>query len=192
MAGDTTPSNVYGNTPAPTTIRTIQEARLALVNDQAGNSPLEHIDYQQMRNADGSVSLVGILNAEQYMTWESVLRRDSQSLQRWLQLSANLVMSAAQTDRFGLSWALVETRVSVPTWALPSEVTALTDGRFLIVRYVAGASTDHPQVDLRPLSTLGAPADPTATWSRYGPQLRFDGTDIYRPTGTTDAAPKKP
>lgn len=189
--GDQRPGDVYGDSPVAS-IRTIQEARLALVNDQAGRGPIPQIDYQQMRNASGTVSLVGILNAEQYMTWEAVLRREPESLQDWLQAAANLVLNPAQTDQFALNWALVETRLSPPSWALPSEVTALEDGKYLIVRYLAGTSPGQARVDLRPLSSLGSQADSTAAWSRYGPQIRFDSTDIYRPSGVSGTEPKKP
>jgi hypothetical protein len=191
--GDSKPGNVYGDSPAPVAaIKTIQEARLALLNEQASHGSIPQIDYQQMRNASGTVSLVGILSAEQYMTWESILRREPESLTHWLQASADLVLSPAQGDQFALNWALVETRVSVPSWALPSEVTSLADGRFLIVRYLAGTSPGQSQVDIRPLSSLGSQADSTAAWSRYGPQIRFDDTDIYRPSGVTGTGPKTP
>lgn len=190
--GNPKPDNVYGSTRPTVAIKTIQEARLALINDQTGHSPIPQIDYQQMRNASGSVSLVGILNAEQYMTWEALLRRDPQSLDHWLQEAAGLVLGPSQTEQFALSWSLVETRTSVPNWALPSEVTALEDGRFLIVRYLAGTRPGQTHVDIRPLSSLGSEADPAASWSKYGPQIRFDSTDIYRPTGVTGTGPKKP
>lgn len=185
------PGHIYRVTP-PTlpAITTIGEARAALQTDRTAIALIPGLEYQEMRNADGSVSLVGMLSVEQYMSWEATLRRDPAGLKRWLQAAADLVLSAKQTDRFALSWALVETRVSVPSWALPSEVTPLADGRFLIVRYLAGtAGLGQTEVAVRSADSLGSPADPTAAWARFGPQIRFDGTDIYRPTGV---APKSP
>lgn len=185
------PDHVY-RVPPPTlpSIRTLTEARTALQSDRTGVALIPGLEYQEMRNADGSVSLVGMLSVEQYMSWEALLRRDPDGLKRWLQSAAELVLSPNQTDRFALSWALVETRVSVPHWALPSEVTALADGRFLVVRYLAGTTgLGEPTVAVREADSLGSPADPGAAWSRFGPQIRFDSTDIYRPTGVTPKTP---
>lgn len=170
----------------------IGAARLALQSDPAHIALIPGLEYQQMRNADGSISLVGMLTVEQYLTWEATLRRDPAALKRWLQSAAEIALSPAQADRFALSWALVETRPSPPSWALPSEVTALADGQFLVVRYLASATgPDLLSVTVREADSLGSPANPEATWSRFGPQIRFDGTDIYRPTGTDGTTKKR-
>lgn len=185
------PDHVYRVTP-PTlpAVTSLAEARITLQNDRTGIALIPGLEYQEMRNADGSVSLVGMLSVEQYMSWEALLRRDPDGLQKWLQSAAELVLSPKQADQFALSWALVETRVSVPSWALPSEVTALADGRFLVVRYLAGTTgLGQPTVAVRAADSLGSPAEPGAAWSRFGPQIRFDSTDIYRPSGV---APKMP
>ncbi|HLO04231.1 MAG TPA: hypothetical protein VK191_14055 [Symbiobacteriaceae bacterium] len=191
VAGHPNPDQIYTVTnPGRPTITTIGDARTALQSDWTGIALISGLEYQQMRNADNSVSLVGMLSVEQYMSWEATLRRDPAALQHWLQAAATLVLNPMQTDRFALSWALVETRASVPSWALPSEVTPLADGRFLVVRYLAGTTgLGQPTVEVRAAASLGSPADPSASWSRFGPQIRFDGTDIYRPSGV---APKSP
>jgi hypothetical protein len=193
LGGPLNPDRVYKVTvPSRPAIRSIGEAKQALQDDRTGIALVGGIEYQQMRNADGSISLVGMLTVEQYLTWETILRRDPDALKRWLQAAATLVFGPEQADQFALSWALVETRVSVPSWALPSEVTPLADGRFLVVRYLAGTvGLGQPSVEVRQADSLGSPADPKAVWSRFGPQIRFDGTDIYRPSGvgTTTKTP---
>jgi hypothetical protein len=187
------PSDVYGGSAvadnAP--IRTIQDAQLALIADRVGSGPVKGIDYQQMRNTGFGISLVGMLNWAQYQAWEEALRQDPAALERWLTKTAALAFGPDQTDRFAISWALVDTLPSVPPGIQPSEVTPLESGEFLVIRFLAGTKRPgEPAIELRRLDDLGAAAGGQEAWARYGPQIRFDSTDIYRPSGVTGTAPK--
>ena len=158
------------------------------------------VEYQQMTQSASAtgLSLVGIISAEGYAQWEQALRLNPGGLKRWLESAALRAQPAAQTDRFHLAWAVVDVLREYPEGFATNEVIPLNNRTFLVVRPLA-ATEDHTKssVVLRPLTSLAASAsgrvvtDRTA-WTAYGPLIRFDTTDRYRPDRTNGAIPLKP
>lgn len=185
-------------TPAPATMNDARDARLALArefNHYAGAAAqISQIDHQQMRNAGMSASLVGILSVEAYQGWQRAAHDEPHRLQAWLESAARKVLPAISQERFFLAWAVVDVRSDRPPGFSESEVTALANGRFLVVRPLA--STIDPgeaTVSLRtpPSPSGGAAVSGAGPWATYGPVLRFDATDLYRPLGTAGTKPKE-
>jgi hypothetical protein len=180
---------------------TIMEARLALQSDfseyRVGNTTL-YVEYQQMRQSAMGVSLVGLLHAHDYEDWATALRTDPDALKRWLEAAARRVQDASTRDRFHLSWAVVEVLRDPPEGFGPAEVTLLDNRAYLVTRPLA-STVDHTkaEVSLRPLASLeqaagGQPVISNDPWAAYGPVLRFDAADIYRPERVRGAKPFTP
>jgi hypothetical protein len=176
----------------------IIEARKALAADysefKTGDSVLR-FEYQQMRGAAGLTSVVGMIAASDYPKWEAALRMDPDALERWLENAARRVQSAAIRDRFHVAWAVIDVQRDLPYGFADYEVIPLENRSFLITRPLA-ATVDHTQTEIsvRPLESLAAaaankPAAATSPWATYGPLLRFDTTDIYRPAGASSTQP---
>jgi hypothetical protein len=178
----------------------IREARLALLSDfgtyQTGAGTIT-LDYQQMRQAAMGRSLVGLISVADYARWEQALREDPAQLQAWLQKAAARVQEAAARDRFHLAWAVVDVVRYRPEGFTAGEITPLSNRTYLVIRPLA-STVDHTktEVALRPLSSLTAgavtPAEATAPWAVYGPVIRFDSNDLYRPLKAAGAKPIQP
>jgi hypothetical protein len=173
------------------------EARLALATDfpifQAGNISF-HAEYQLMRAGDGT-SLVGILAADEYPQWERAVREQPDALKSWLTRAAARVQDASAHDRFHVAWAVVDVLRERPTGFADAEVTVLENRTFLVIRPLA-ATLDHTKSDisLRPLASLLQSAAnqqvvATEPWAAYGPVIRFDADDLYRPLRTNGQQP---
>ena len=177
----------------------IREARQELVRAfgrlQIGNRVIPSIDYQQMRNAGESISVVGMIRASDYATWTAIQQENPEQLQAWLENVARRVQAAAIRDRFWLSWAVVEVLPDKPSGFASYEVTPLVGGTFLVVRPLAAtmdpADTtvslrapvgDSPEAGQRPPGS--------SPWATYGPVIRFDSTDLYRPAGLAGTRPQ--
>ncbi len=180
------PRYTYGP-PAPMDIR---EARDTLAREfglYSTESVSFSVQYQQMRHAGLGRSLVGMISVQDYPQWERALREEPGALEAWLRQAAERVRPAAREDGFHLAWAVVDVLGAKPAGFAPFEVTPLNDGTYLVVRPLAAtADHRHTEVALRPLGSLslaaaGQQAAMNSPWSIYGPVLRFDQTDIYRP-----------
>lgn len=187
------PSSVYG-LPAPTSLR---EARTVLAREffryETGNRSVR-FDYQEMRHTGSGTSLVGQVSVADYAAWEAAVRTNPQALERWLEAALKKAQPAVQRDRFHLAWAVVGVVPTRPAGFADHEVTPLADGTFLVTRPLA-ASVDYnsSMVSLRSLDSLrlsvaGLPVTSGSPWATYSPLIRFDSTDIYRPTS---AMPKR-
>lgn len=180
---------------APRPITNVGEARSVLnaefSNYAAGTVVVRGIEYQVMRNGGYTTSLVGLLPVGAYEAWKTALEADANRLQAWLDAAAERVRPAVERDRFFLSWAIVEVAPSRPAGFADHEVIAQTDGTYLIIRPLASTtSLTDLKVTLRPHSSLQAVATGQVThsagpWVTYGPVIRYDSADIYRPTGVT-------
>lgn len=172
------------------TATTIMEARMALQSDfseyRTGSGTI-YIEYQQMRQAASGISLVGLIQAHDYEDWSTALRTDPEGLKHWLESAARRVQQASTADHFHLSWAVVDVLRDPPEGFGPTEVTLLDNRTYLVTRPLA-STVDHTKADvsLRPLLSLekaaaGERVNSNDPWAAYGPLLRFDATDIYRP-----------
>lgn len=184
----------YQNGP-PRDVRMARSALTAMYAEYTGAGPFS-VEYQQMRHAGLGTSLVGLLRVDEYEGWATALQREPEKLQRWLESAARLAQPAAERDHFHLSWAVVEVRRSRPAGFADAELTPLSDGSYLILRPLA-STVDHTKEDvsLRPLATLttataGRPVNDGSPWATYGPVLRFDESDLYRPSGLTGTRPR--
>jgi len=153
------------------------------------------VEYQAMRQAERGTSLVGIVLVADYANWERTLRETPDKLQQWLEAAVARVQEAAVADRFHTAWAVVEVLREDPPGFATNEVTPLTNRSFLVVRPLA-ATRDHTktEVAVRPLASLadsvsGRLVSERSPWALYGPVIRFDTTDIYRPDRARDARP---
>lgn len=153
------------------------------------------IDYQMMRNSGVSTSLVGMISVQQYPLWAKAVREQPNELQDWLNAASRSVAPAVTRDHFFLAWAVVDVVSSRPTGFANHEVTLLDDGRFLVIRPLAATSEQMQSlVTLRSSESLsqstgGRPG--AGPWSVYGPVIRFDNTDLYRPPALTNTKPAR-
>lgn len=180
---------------APRPITKVGEARAVLNTEfssyAAGAVILRGIEYQQMRNGGYTTSLVGILPVGGYQPWKTALEENPDRLQAWLESAAERVRPAVERDRFFLSWAVVEVVPSRPAGFADHEVIAQTDGTFLVIRPLASTTgLNDLKVTLRPHSNLMAVTTGQVThsagpWVTYGPVIRYDTADLYRPVGVT-------
>lgn len=185
-----TPVNVYFRGPAAN----IDDARLALLTDfgiyRLGNEAIS-IDYEKMRQESGSVSLVGLISVRDYDVWSRALASQPDSLKRWLERAAARVQSAAAKEGFHLAWAVVDVTRDKPAGFTDDEAQPLDNRAFLIIRPLA-STVDHTKTDvsLRPAGTP-AQAGPAGAspWAVYGPVIRFDDTDLYRPARAMSSRP---
>lgn len=174
---------------APRVVKDLRDAQAEL-NDHFsrysdGSTTIDYIEYRVMRNVGLSVSLVGIVGGENYAAWNRALQQNPQRLRAWLETAAARVLPATSAENVFLAWAVVEVRPDRPTGFTAAEVKALDNGRYLVTRPLAAtADPGQTTVTLRPVvtGTGGAPAQNTP-WATYGPQIRGDSTDIYRPMG---------
>jgi hypothetical protein len=179
----------------------IVEARKALASDfselKVGSATIA-FEYQQMGQAGGTgKSVVGMIPASSYETWSTALRTEPDVLKKWLEDAARRVQSAAARDRFHIAWAVVDDLRDLPTGFADYEITPLENRTFLVIRPLA-STVDYTKTDisLRPLASLDAavanqPLTAPGPWATYGPVLRFDATDMYRPLGVRDTRPVK-
>lgn len=191
---------VEKNPPEPFTgpANNIIDARKALAWDYGtytfGGRSID-FEYQQMRQVAMGTSIVGMIDIEEYDTWSSALRQEPQALQRWLEKAAERVLPASTQDRFSIAWAVVDVVRDLPTGFADYEVTPLDNRSFLVIRPLA-ATQDYTKtgVQVRPLESLTASVNgqkvPTTTpWMVYGPVIRFNNTDLYRPARIGNAQP---
>jgi hypothetical protein len=197
---DSTASSDVGTQPSPhftgkATNRL--EARLALATDfpvfRAGNISF-HVEYQLMRAGAGT-SLVGLLADDEYPQWERAVREQPDALKSWLTAAAGRVQDASARDRFHVAWAVVDVLRERPAAYADSEITVLENRTYLVIRPLA-ATLDHTksEISLRPLaSLLQSAANQQVTssdpWAAYGPVIRFDADDLYRPLRTNGQQP---
>ncbi len=192
-AGTTIP----GGTPtssqspgAPSEVKDLRDAKAALDESFSffaqGGAVISPVQYQLMTNAGFSKSLVGMISVEDHEAWQRAVRENPQALKAWLEKAAARVRPALEKEQVFLAWAVVEVRRERPAGFNESEVKSLSDGSYLITKPLA--STIDPSqtaVSLRPAASPG-PGSTAASgpWGTYGPQIRFDSTDMYRPLGS--------
>ncbi len=180
-------------------MRDIRDARAELARSfaryQAEGAVIPRIDYQQMRNVGTGVSLVGLLSVDAYNGWTRALQTDPAGLKTWLESATRNVLPAMERDRFAVSWAVVDVRPERPAGFADYEATPLDNGSFLVIRPLASTiDPGEPTIALRlapdPKQPPGLRPPTSAPWATYGPILRFDTTDLYRPLGTAGTKPK--
>lgn len=166
--------------------RTLVDARTALSTEfhtfTAGGREWFHVDYQMARDVNYDTMLVGIVKLAEYNNWLTAARDYRDELTRWLTAAARRVRDAAVNEGFNLSWALFEVVPDQPYGFLASEVTPLPRGQGYLVTRLLAAVTDFagPTVTIATVPGTGPVTDPDPA-AVYGPVLRFDSTDLYRP-----------
>lgn len=184
-----TPSDIPDRSVgAPRVIRDLRDAQAELDSHYSyytdGRATINRIEYRVMRNAGLSISLVGMISVQDYAGWARALRENPQRLQDWLEAAAARVLPATEKERIFLAWAVVDVRSNRPSNFSNDEVRTQHNGTHLITRPLASAiDPGQTKVAVRPLSSAPSGPTPTGPWSTYGPQIRGDSTDIYRPTG---------
>lgn len=174
--------------PALAEVRTLIDARTVLAGEfaafTAGGRQWFQVDYQITRDINYDTMLVGIVKIAEYNNWVTAVRDYRDELTRWLTAAARRVRDAAVNEGFNLSWALFEAVPDRPFGFLASEVTPLPRGEGYLVTRPLAAVTDFtgPTVALAAVITPDAgPVTTPGPSTVYGPVLRFDSTDLYRP-----------
>lgn len=181
-----------GNTPTgvPRAVAGLSDAKAEL--DQYfgyytdGGATISNVDYQLLTNTGYSTSLVGMISVSDYAGWAAALQNNPQHLKAWLETAAARIRPALESERVFLAWAVLEVRRDRPAGFTDGEVKLLKDGTYLVTRPLAStADPGQSTVALRPAASFAAGAAGTAgPWMTYGPQVRFDSTDKYRPVGS--------
>lgn len=175
--------------PVLTEVKTLVDARAVLSAEygafSVGGRERFRVDYQLARDKNYETMLVGIVKIADYGEWVQAVKDHPDQLNRWLRSAAQRVQPAAVSEGFTLTWAIFEVVTDQPFGFLASEVTPMPrGGGYLVTRPLAAvtdaarsivsiASTD---IGVGPQTVAGQPSNV------YGPVLRFDPTDLYRPT----------
>jgi hypothetical protein len=179
-------------------INSIRKARGVLASEfgyyALGDTRIQ-IEYQQMRHGGAGRSVVGMIAAADYPYWRLALQEEPEELENWLLRAASRVLPATQEDPFHLSWSVLDVLRERPEGFTESEVIPMENRTYLVIRPLA-STVDHtkPAVSLRGLESLRAlgPHDAIGSpWAVYGPVLRFDATDLYRPPRLGGSRPIK-
>lgn len=174
--------------PAVAEVRTLVEARTVLASEfstfTAGGREWFHVDYQLARDINYDTMLVGIIKIAEYNNWLTAAQDYEDELTRWLTAAARRVRDAAASEGFKLSWALFEVVPDRPFGFLASEVTPLPRGEGYLVTRPLAAVSDFAGPSVTIAAFVGTGTGPVTNPSPamvYGPVLRFDPTDLYRP-----------
>ncbi|MFZ5825143.1 MAG: hypothetical protein ACOY94_12520 [Bacillota bacterium] len=189
---NTQPSTAYGQRE----VRTLVEARAALSAEfgafRVGGEKLFSVDYQRARDIDYNVVLIGIIKISEYDEWLRATTEHPNLLNVWLKAAAERIRPAALNDKFTLTWTIYETVSSPPYGFASKEVTPDPRGGGYVVTRPLAAVTDVAKATVAIASTNAAssqPATGSTPWSTYGPVIRFDPTDLYRPVRNTTTKP---
>lgn len=166
------PGQAYGAKVPAGPPRNIDEAMQTLNREYsrttiAGVTLVVH-GYFPMESAVNGQILAGTLTAQDYPAWETLVREQPEELQQWLEEAAQRVAPAAAASPFQVSWALVDVIAGPPLGYAHHELTALADGRWLVVRPLAASVylPESARVYLRPGSALaGAATKESRPWS---------------------------
>lgn len=182
-SGSTTrPASVYG-----AAVRTVVDARAVLTAEfgafRVNDRQLFAIDYQVARDANYGTVLIGIVKIAEYGSWQQAVLEYPAQLETWMKAAALRVKSAELGDNFTLTWTIFE-KVSEPPYGFAAkEVTRDPKGGYVVTRLLA-AVTDPANATVTIAASELRPTVNGAPWSAYGPVIRFDSTDLYRPTAT--------
>lgn len=178
------------NTPvAPLKVRTVVDARTALAAEygsfRVGGSTAFSVDYQLARDINYNTVLIGIVKIAEYGEWVRATRDHPAALQDWLKAAAERVKPAAENEKFTLTWTIYEKVTDPPYGFSTKEVTRDPRGGSYVVTRPLAAVTDVAR-SVVAVATVDAarPATNDTPWAAYGPVIRFDPTDLYRPTTT--------
>jgi len=186
-----TPAIPQAGVSAVAEVKTLVDARAVLAAEfgtfRTAGAEQFHVDYQLARDINYDTMLVGIIKLSEYSNWLTAVRDHGDELQRWLMAAARRIRTAADTEGFGLSWAIFEVVPERPYGFMTNEVTTTPSGQGYLVTRPLAAVTEFagPTVTIAATPGSAGPvtqADPTAV---YGPVLRFDPTDLYRPRAAT-------
>lgn len=178
--------------PPPREVHTLVDARKALQAEfgryTSGGRTLFELDYQVARDANYRTILIGIVKIAQYDGWLQAAEEEQERLLEWLRAAAERIRPAAEAENFRLVWTIFETVSDPPYGFLSKEVTPVPQGRGYVVTRPLAAVTDvaRSTVTLLPVDTSSTlPSTGGSPWSAYGPVIRFDPTDLYRPAPST-------
>lgn len=177
-------------------VRTLVEARAVLTAEfdafRVDGQKLFSVDYQRARDIDYNVVLIGIVKISEYSEWIRAVNERPAQLEAWLKAAAERIQPAALKDKFTLTWTIYET-VSDPPYGFASkEVTPDPRGGGYVVTRPLAAVTDVAKSTIAIASTGTSPSRPASSsnpWAAYGPVIRFDPTDLYRPVPSTTTRP---
>lgn len=191
----TSPAQPFTGTPTNS-----EDAKKALAADFSlfsHGGAVFRAEYQKMTHSGTAASVVGMISAADYPNWEKAVREYPEPLRQWLESAAHRVQDAAAREGFYVAWAVVDVLDARPADFADNELTPMENGTYLVIRRLA-STADHTksEISLRPLTSLldsranrrVTSADP---WSTYGPVIRFDGDDIYRPSRLSGTRPRK-
>lgn len=187
MPGQGTPGK--GGSAPQVEVRTRAEAREALVREfgafEVNGEKLFAVDYQVARDYKLDIVLIGIVKISDYPAWLRATREYPAQLESWLKGAAMRIKPAAETEKFSLVWTIFETVSEPPAGFSGREVTARPGGQGFVVTRPLAAVTDMAKSAVSIASTdvnASQPATSTVPWASYGPVIRFDTNDLYRPT----------
>lgn len=168
--------------------KTLVEARTALAAEynlfHVNGRKAFQIDYQLARDANHNMVLIGIVKIADYPEWARAVRETPSLLENWLRAAAERAKPAALKEKFTLTWTIFEVVNDPPFGFASKEVSPLPrGGGYLVTRPLAAVTNVE-----RSTVTIATVDDPTrpvtateAPWAAYGPVLRFDPSDLYRP-----------
>lgn len=185
-------NNQPGNTYGRQEVRSLVDARAVLTTEfgafRVDGQRLFTVDYQRARDIDYNVVLIGIVKISDYSNWVRATREYPHQLESWLRAAAERIRPAAMNEKFTLTWTIYET-VSDPPYGFASkEVTPDPRGGGYVVTRPLAVVTNVAQttIDIASGDSPASRAASTATpWTAYGPVIRFDPTDLYRPVKNT-------
>lgn len=183
--GDSTPAGAPFTPP----VRSVVEARAALSSEfgsfQVGGVKVFSVDYQLARDINYNTVLIGIVKIAEYSQWVRAVREHPVELQAWLQAAAERVKPAAQQEKFTLTWTIYEKVTDPPYGFGVSEVTRDPRGGYVVTRPLATVTdVTRSTVSVAAVDPDSHPASNNAPWTAYGPVIRFDPTDLYRPASS--------
>ncbi len=191
VTAPTSPGSGYGPV-----VRTRVDARAALAAEfsqyRVNGQVMFTVDYQVVRDSKQNTVLAGIVKLSEYSEWVREVREQPVRLEAWLKRAAERVRPAALNEGFHLTWTIFEAVSDVPYGFATREVTRTPAGGYVVTRPLAAVvDLTNSTVAVGSVSDLseGTAASLTAPWAAYGPVLRFDATDLYRPIGTTSNKP---
>lgn len=173
--------------PEIKTASTFAEAQSLLADQfsefRSGGLVRFRVEYREAHDANRNRVLVGVVKVTEYPAWLQAMQDNRSEVVKWLETAAERVKPAAKKERFNLVWAVWEKVDQSPYGFSSLEVTPL-HGQYLVNRPLA-AVTDFERIIVSMAPGMGPVTNADSPWAVYGPVLKFDPDDLYRPPGTS-------
>jgi hypothetical protein len=133
---------VYGPGPAVAAAATVDDARAAITaalnleyrEIRVGQVTLK-VDRYVYREEDNYIA--GIVRHADFANWDTVMRTEPQVLRHFLEGIADEVGPLATRNLFEISWTVLDVADAKPAGFEPHELTALSDGKWGMIRPLA-------------------------------------------------------